>query len=354
MKYTKYGFFAILFFIVLSFPLYSQAAQEDAIALRQKVVTEAKKYVGVPYAWGGTTTSGMDCSGFIYTTVRNSVGIQLPRTVEAMYGFMRIVPNEKKEVGDVLFFVTVGNSVSHAGIYIGNEQFIHSASDGPNTGVIVSSLKQTTWKNSYAGVGQFLPASLPVEDVPPVEKVEPTMPDGSTVPQHDLQDFLDDTTIDFSATMLWNFYSTDSFLFNIRGASLQAHIKYTGWVTQPGIGLELRFEPRMGIVQVPIHFTVSVPYGFRLYAGPVLTFGNPKLIGNSQRISSSVFPGILGFSWQSPSATIDKVGLSFVQDVAWTVFNKTDNSALPIGHSIVAGLVFSTGVRLTFGGSSFF
>ncbi len=340
-----------MLFCIIAFPyIFSQSAQEEASILREKVVTEAKKHVGVPYAWGGTTSAGMDCSGFIYTTVRDSVGIQLPRTVEAMYGFMTIVPDSKKEIGDVLFFITVGSRVSHAGIYIGNEQFIHSASDGPNTGVIVSSLKQTTWKNSYAGIGQFLPSAQSNTEGEQEKESVPSAPEETSVPLHNVQDFFNEVSLDFSATMLWNFFSSDSFLFNIRGASLQAHAKYTGWTTEPGLGVEVRFEPKMNIVQIPIYFTVSVPYGFRIYAGPVISFGNPVLIGSEEPIVASVFPGILGFSWQSPSAKIGNTELSFVQDITWTVFNSTDNSALPIGHSIVAGLVFSTGVRLSLDG----
>ncbi len=348
MKFIKKIILSIFLFFC-AFAVYSQ----DAVALRESFVAEAKKYVGVPYLWGGTTTEGMDCSGYIYTSSRNSVGVQLPRTVAAMYDYMRIVNDSKKESGDILFFKTVGNTISHAGIYIGNNQFIHSASDGPNTGVIVSSLNQTTWKNTYAGVGQFLPPANTVEVLPSTPSNESsvtTTPQASTTTN---TSFKNDITLDFSGAMLWNFYTTDSFLFNVRGASLLAHAKYTGWEVQPGFGIEIRIEPRMDMVQIPLHFSISVPYGFRVYAGPVFTIGSPKLIGSGEKIRASIFPGIMGLSWQSPSFEIGKTDISFIQDIAWTVFNNPDNSALTIGKSFVAGLVFSTGFRVSLDASSF-
>ncbi len=348
MKNKKIGV-ALLFLLITPVFAFSQSNTQQASDLRNSFVTEAKKYVGVPYLWGGTTTAGMDCSGFIYTVSRNSVGVQLPRTVEAMYGFMRIVSDDRKEIGDILFFKTVGNTISHAGIYIGNNQFIHSVSDGPNTGVIVSSLNQITWKNAYAGVGQFLPPTISAGTSLPPNQKEPSSQEGSSFASGSI---LENLTIDFTGTMLWNFFSTDSFFFNIRGATIQTHVRYTAWETEPGIGLEVRFEPRMGVVQLPLQFSVTVPYGFRVYAGPVFTFGNPKLIGSEQNVIASVFPGILGFSWQSPSVNIGKSKISFVQDVSWTVFNNVNNSALSLGDSLVAGLVFSTGFRVSFEGLS--
>ncbi len=338
-----------VFILFLSSFVFAQTSAQKALELRESFVSEAKKYVGVPYLWGGTTVEGMDCSGFIYTASRNSVEVQLPRTTEAMYGFMRIVPDARKEKGDILFFKTVGNTISHAGIYIGNNQFIHSVSDGPNTGVIVSSLNQTTWKNTYAGVGQFLPASITYEPSSSSQSgssFNPEDPLGGS-------SFIDDTIIDFTGTMLWNFYTADSFLFNIRGGTIQAHARYSAWDTQPGFGVEFRFDPKMGVFQIPLHFSVTVPYGFRVYAGPVFTFGNPVLVGSEQKIASSIFPGILGLSWQSPGFSIGKTSVSFVQDISWTVFNNLDNSALSIGDSFVAGLVFSTGFRVSIDGSHF-
>ena len=118
------------------------------------MVTYAKSFIGVPYVYGGTDKTGIDCSGLIFTVARESIKLQLPRTVAALYGYVKVIPDNQKEAGDILFFKTVGDKVSHAGIYIGNNQFIHAASDGPNTGVILSSLSETYWKQHYFAVGQ--------------------------------------------------------------------------------------------------------------------------------------------------------------------------------------------------------
>ena len=86
----------------------------------------------------------------------------------------------------------------------------------------------------------------------------------------------------------------------------------------------------------------------RIFAGPVFTIGTPYLPGNNdERIKASVFPGILGISFNSPSFKAGKTDISFVQDIHYTVFNDTDGSALNALKSFATGLVFSSGVRVT-------
>ena len=151
----KFCFLGILL-IVLTNCVFAQ----DVIPIQAKrnaIVEECKKYIGTPYLYGGLTKDGIDCSGFVFTTVRDSAGIQLPRTVKALYSFVQMIPDSKKQKGDLVFFRTVESTISHVGIYIGKDQFMHSVSDGPNTGVIVSSLKENYWKTRYAGVGTFFP-----------------------------------------------------------------------------------------------------------------------------------------------------------------------------------------------------
>ena len=145
-----------MIFVVLANCVFAQ----DVIPIQTKrnaIVEECKKYIGTPYLYGGLTKDGIDCSGFVFTTVRDSAGIQLPRTVKALYSFVQMIPDSKKQKGDLVFFRTVESTISHVGIYIGKDQFMHSVSDGPNTGVIVSSLKENYWKTRYAGVGTFFP-----------------------------------------------------------------------------------------------------------------------------------------------------------------------------------------------------
>ncbi len=344
------------------------AAQEKQ-TLRDTVIKTAKQYAGVPYRYGGVSTSGMDCSGFIYTVAREAAGIQLPRTAAAMYSFCRIVPDDKKEPGDILFFKD-GGKITHAGLYLGNNQFIHAASEGPSTGVIVSSLNKPSWRKRYTACGQFLPpegktekaaVSQPAPEKPAVQPAsekapEPTRPasgTGTAAPSHKEPhseaeaSFIDNTAFDFSGRIAWNFYTADGFMLNIRGAYFQVHARYRAWKVQPGFAAEIRIEPRMHIVQFPLLLTLSVPHGFCVYAGPVFTAGEPHLIGKSDPIKASVFPGVFGISWHSRGLQTGATRVSFVQDISWTVFNKPDNSALSLQDSIIGGLVFSTGMHVT-------
>lgn len=109
------------------------------------VIANASELMGIPYQWGGTTTKGFDCSGFIQY-VFTKEGISLPRTTAQMWN--STTPVSQPEVGDLVFFETYTKGPSHLGIYIGNNQFVHS---GSSTGVTVSNLNLAYWQNIYLG-----------------------------------------------------------------------------------------------------------------------------------------------------------------------------------------------------------
>lgn len=333
-----------LFLILcITFVTYFCFAQTIPIeAKRNAIVEECKKYIGTPYLYGGLTKDGIDCSGFVFTTIRDSTGIQLPRTVKALYSFVRIIPEDKKQKGDLVFFKTVESRISHVGVYIGNNQFIHSVSDGPNTGVIVSSLKENYWKTKYAGAGTYFPVELNTSE----SYIASDKKSENTVSYTESKKKTNTFNLDASIFMNWNLFTTDQFLFNIRGVTLQVHGVYNKWKLHPGFGIDFKYEPKMNIFQIPMYFSLSPKDFLRIYAGTVFTFGNPVLIGSEQEIRSSIFPGILGVSWQTPAIKIGKTGLRFVQDISYTIFNKENNSALNFVDSIVAGLVFQSGLRL--------
>jgi len=92
-----------------------------------EVVGEAKKYLGVPYRNGGTTTNGLDCSGLV-VTVYERFGVALPRTSHDQSSFGAKVDRSRLEPGDLVFFRTSGTTrISHVGIYSGDGQFIHAS-----------------------------------------------------------------------------------------------------------------------------------------------------------------------------------------------------------------------------------
>lgn len=114
-----------------------------------QLVAHAGKLMGTPYVWGGTTTSGFDCSGFL-VYVFNKQGVKLPRTVAQQWNAGKKV--SQPSVGDVVFFETYKSGPSHNGIYVGNNQFIHS---GSSTGVTISNLNSSYWKSRYLGAKQL-------------------------------------------------------------------------------------------------------------------------------------------------------------------------------------------------------
>ncbi len=339
--------FLILCITFVTYFCFAQTIPTEA--KRNSLVEECKKYIGTPYLYGGLTKDGIDCSGLVFTAVRDSTGIQLPRTVNALYSFVRIIPDDQKQKGDLVFFKTVESKISHVGIYIGKNQFIHSVSDGPNTGVIVSSLKENYWKSRYVGVGSYFPieneiqiAADDTQEESSIENPSNIQNDNNLVSKKKTSTF----NVDFSVFMNWNLFTTNQFLFNVRGVTLQVHGVYNKWKLHPGFGIDFKYEPKMNIFQIPMYFSLSPKDFLRIYAGTVFTFGKPVLLGSGEEIKSSIFPGILGFSLQTPAISIGKTGLRFVQDVNYTIFNKTNNSALSFVDSIVAGFILQSGIRL--------
>lgn len=337
---------------------FSQETPQSALETREKWITYSKQFIGTPYKYGGLNKEGIDCSGLIFVTASESIGVQLPRTVTALYSYARIIPDSKKEPGDLVFFKTVDAKVSHVGIYMGNNQFIHAASDGPNTGVIVSSLTESYWKNAYIGPGQVLSSPSRIKEQDEEEKRESSVQDqkktaSSAEPEagttaKDKGSFLSTVPLQFDAgiTMNWNFFSSEEFYWNIRGVSVQLHAKYTELKIQPGFAVECRIDPKMGIVQIPLLVTLSPSKFLRVYAGPVFTIGEPRLTGTTKSVEGSIFPGVLGVSWQTPQLKIGSAGLTFVQDLSYTIFNEIDNSALPFIEAFSSGFLFMTGFRV--------
>ena len=106
-----------------------------------EVIAYAKTLLGKPYVWGAQGPNSFDCSGFTYYVFKNKAGITLPRNsaVQSKYG--TYVSKSNLKAGDLVFFDTNGandGNVSHVGMYIGNNEFIHAANS--KKGVIKSTL----------------------------------------------------------------------------------------------------------------------------------------------------------------------------------------------------------------------
>ena len=110
-----------------------------------------ERYQGAPYHYGGTTGRGFDCSGFITTAYRESLGKQLPRTTSQMLHHGQVVSPGQIEPGDIVFFRIAGKD-QHAGIYMGDNRFIHAST---SSGVTMSELDGYYWRNRLSQARRF-------------------------------------------------------------------------------------------------------------------------------------------------------------------------------------------------------
>lgn len=120
-------------------------------SLADSILEHGFSLVGTPYRYGGSSTqTGFDCSGFVSYLYRKEAGLKLPRSTREMIKLdaPKVARNEL-EPGDLVLFNDRGRGrVSHAGIYIGDDQFIHSSSRRSG-GVRVDSLDDAYWRASF-------------------------------------------------------------------------------------------------------------------------------------------------------------------------------------------------------------
>jgi len=108
-------------------------------------------WMSTPYRMGGTSKSGIDCSAFSRTLVQNVYGTPLPRTSRAQYYESGRLSMGELEEGDLVFFNTGGAPISHVGVYLGNNYFVHSSC---GKGVTISSLDDPYYHKHYRGAGR--------------------------------------------------------------------------------------------------------------------------------------------------------------------------------------------------------
>lgn len=104
----------------------TQSAAKEVQSRVDKLVSTAKKYLGVPYVWGGTTPAGFDCSGFTSYVYREVLGKEIGRTTWDQIASGKQVGLDQAKVGDLIIFY----GGDHVGIYLGNGQVIHAPQPG--------------------------------------------------------------------------------------------------------------------------------------------------------------------------------------------------------------------------------
>ncbi|MEN6565808.1 MAG: NlpC/P60 family protein [Veillonellales bacterium] len=128
------------------------AAPNQTQATGNTIVNTAKKYMGVPYVWGGDQPTGWDCSGFTQYVMKEN-GITLPRTAAEQYAAGTPVDKSRLQPGDLVFFTTYKAGASHVGFYIGSGQFIHASSAAKQ--VTISSLDEQYYTDHYIGARRY-------------------------------------------------------------------------------------------------------------------------------------------------------------------------------------------------------
>jgi len=111
----------------------------------QGTIELAKRFLGLTYLWGGTSTFGFDCSGFTQMLVRQR-GIVMPRDADLQAAWKGVAPvkRNKLRAGDLLFFGASPQRITHTGMYIGHGKFIHDTTHG-HPGVQISRLADEHW-----------------------------------------------------------------------------------------------------------------------------------------------------------------------------------------------------------------
>lgn len=124
----------------------------EARPLGQQIAATAKGFVGYPYAWGGTTPGGFDCSGFAQY-IYGRFGISIPRSSYDQFAGGTPVSRANLQPGDLVFFSTYADGASHVGIYLGDGQFVSAQSS--STGVTIRDLNSAYWGSRYLGARRY-------------------------------------------------------------------------------------------------------------------------------------------------------------------------------------------------------
>jgi len=288
---------------------------------RRKVLAAAAALKGTPYRYGGISPQGLDCSGLVYLSFREALGVAVPRTTKEQYAWADPLPAEKLQAGDLVFFRTTADAaVSHVGIYAGDRRFIHAASDGRATGVIESSLDEEYWRRAYLGAGRLLPA----------------------------REFLG-ILIGAGGALSWDPIGVGD---PLRGAAFHGGVAYdlrlAGKTFRPGAEVRAEWDAALGVFRLPL--TLSFGFGdeLRLFAGPALSLGNAKLAarnGTRAYRADGGFFGALGVAWAPVSFRIADGSLSIFGELAWQSYTRDPALGEDWSFDLAANLRVSTGLR---------
>lgn len=110
-------------------------------------------WLGTPYRLGGNTERGIDCSGFAYQLYDKVFNTVIGNNSRNIFSMVNPVNKEELKEGDLVFFKIKSRSISHVGVYLGDDKFAHASS---SRGVMISNLNEPYWKRYYYKGGRLL------------------------------------------------------------------------------------------------------------------------------------------------------------------------------------------------------
>ena len=133
--------------------------------MSDRLILFAKKFLDIPYKFGGNTIMGIDCSAYVQK-VYGLIGMDLPRSARLQFDKGESIEKEDLSIGDLVFFKTYASFPSHVGIYLGNDLFIHASSKGKK--VSINSLNTPYYLKRFIGAKRFITEKTEkaVEDQP--------------------------------------------------------------------------------------------------------------------------------------------------------------------------------------------
>ena len=340
-------------------PATSASAEDKAQAYqdaRNRVINAALKYERTPYVYGGMTAKGLDCSGFICLSFKDALGVSLPRSAAGLHSWTERIPLENAQPGDLLFFKTDNSGrITHVALYLGNRRFIHSASAGPQTGVIYNTLDEGSWSRTFAGAGRVFPAAP--------SGYQPVLASGNILPAAGAETSIWNTPskeepsgngrllLGAAIAPTWN-----AFLIGgnpVRGFTSQLRLGADTYSLGPRMlfGLELRpeYDGALGVFRLPITFSWGPNDQIRLFGGPVLSFGDASIStndGERHYTGGTTWFGTLGVTAAPFIFDIKKGELAPYLELAWQSYHR-ESQERNVNADFSAGFRFSTGLRWT-------
>ena len=130
----------------------ADSTYKETVKGTNKLVKDAKRYLGTRYRYGGTTKKGIDCSAFVKAVFKKN-GKNLPRTSRQQAKVGKHVKKKDLKIGDLVFFAK-HKTVSHVGMFIGNDKFIHASSGAKK--VTITRLSKAYYKSHYKGARRVI------------------------------------------------------------------------------------------------------------------------------------------------------------------------------------------------------